>query len=70
MPTAPSSVGKEVSANQAKKSVAGDDSEWKMGLFCEKVKDAGRNRTMTRLDQLSGSSGKATETRVPRPTSL
>lgn len=59
-----------MSANQAKKSVAGDDSEWKMGVFVEKVKDAGRNRVATGPGQLSKSSGKATETRVPRPTSL
>jgi hypothetical protein len=32
MPMAPGSVKMEVSAKQAKKSVAGDDSPWKMGL--------------------------------------
>jgi hypothetical protein len=38
MPTAPGSVKMEVSANQAKKSVAGDDSVPKMGVIGPKVK--------------------------------
>mgnify|MGYP001615400677 CR=1 FL=1 len=39
MPMAPGSVKMEVSADQAKKSVAGDDSLRKMGAIGSKVKD-------------------------------
>ena len=39
MPMAPGSVKMEVSADQAKKSVAGDDSFRKMGAIGAKVKD-------------------------------
>ena len=42
MPMAPGSVKMEVSANQAKKSVAGDDSPPKMGEIGPKVKDKAR----------------------------
>ena len=70
MPMAPGSVKMEVSANQAKKSVAGDDSLRKMELEWPEVKDKAGVALPGDRAHSSASSGKVTETRVPLPTSL
>lgn len=70
MPMAPGSVRREVSTDQAKKSVVSDDSLPKMGVHRQKVKVRPGFALCCGKDQPEADSGKVTETRVPLPTSL
>lgn len=70
MLVAPSSVRRDVSAIQAKKSVESDDSLSKMGVHMRKVKVRLGFALGGRRYQPATLSGKVTETRVPLPTLL